>query len=42
MIEKKISVTSFALALPFIWFAEFDPRVPFSIYVRAAKPEIIR
>jgi SAM-dependent methyltransferase len=25
------------LALPFVWFAKFDPAIPFSLYVRAVK-----
>ena len=28
----------FPFALPFVWFARFNPRVPFSTYVRAVKP----
>jgi SAM-dependent methyltransferase len=27
------------LALPFVWLARFNPRVPFSLYVRAVKPK---
>jgi hypothetical protein len=27
------------LALPFVWAATFDPPTPFSLYVRAEKPE---
>jgi 2-polyprenyl-3-methyl-5-hydroxy-6-metoxy-1,4-benzoquinol methylase len=27
------------LALPFVWAASFDPPMPFSLYVRALKPE---
>jgi SAM-dependent methyltransferase len=26
------------LTLPFVWLAKFNPRVPFSLYVRAVKP----
>ncbi len=26
------------LAMPFVWLARFNPRVPFSLYVRAVKP----
>ena len=26
------------LTLPFVWFARLNPRVPFSLYVRAVKP----
>ena len=29
----------FPLALPFVWFARFDPPVPFSLYVRAIKSD---
>jgi SAM-dependent methyltransferase len=30
------------LALPFVWFARFNPAMPFSIYVRAVKPDQTR
>jgi len=26
------------LALPFVWYARFNPRIPFSLYVQAIKP----
>jgi SAM-dependent methyltransferase len=29
-------------AMPFVWFARFDPPMPFSIYVRAVKPSDAR
>ena len=25
-------------ALPAVWFAKFNPRVPFSLYIKAVKP----
>ena len=33
-----IAVPLLPLALPFVWLARMNPRVPFSLYVRAIKP----
>jgi SAM-dependent methyltransferase len=32
-----LTLPLFPFTLPFVWFAKFNPRVPFSLYVRAVK-----